>query len=360
MVGREMRAAVYHGREDLRLEVVPEPMVGPGELKLRVLYAGICGSDLHEYYHGPVFSSRSGHPLTGTKIPVILGHELSGEVVDVGAGSEGFEIGDLVSVDPLETCGNCVPCRAGRPTLCPIRAAHGYGRDGGGFSEFTTVRASMAHRLGPDVGAREGSLVEPMAVGMHAIRRLEVEPGDLVAVHGFGPIGLGAALGLKAMGMRVVAVDPSALRLGVAERLGVDEVIDPTAVRVADAMAGLTSGRGAAASIEAAGVPAALEAAMEATAIDGTVVVVSFPLRPIELSVATFRRAEVRVTASVSAAAADHEEVIKLMAKGAYPLEDWVTEIELDHILDGGFKALQQQEAVKVMVRIGAPALRPA
>jgi threonine dehydrogenase-like Zn-dependent dehydrogenase len=99
---------------------------------------------------------------------------------------------------------------------------------------------------------------------------------------------------------------------------------------------------------------------MEATAIDGTVVVVSFPLRPIELSVATFRRAEVRVTASVSAAAADHEEVIKLMAKGAYPLEDWVTEIELDHILDGGFKALQQQEAVKVMVRIGAPALRPA
>jgi len=70
----EMRAAVYHGCEDLRLVVVPEPMVRPGELKLRVLYAGICDSDLHEYYHGPVFSSRSGHPLTSTKIRIILGH----------------------------------------------------------------------------------------------------------------------------------------------------------------------------------------------------------------------------------------------------------------------------------------------
>jgi hypothetical protein len=144
----------------------------------------------------------------------------------------------------------------------------------------------MAHQLGPDVDAREGSLVEPMAIGMPAIRRLEVEPGDLVAVHGCASIGLGAALGLKTMGMRVVAVDPSALRLGVAKTLGV----------------------------------AALAAAVERTAIDGTVVVVSFPLRPIELSVATFRRAEVGVTASVSASAADHDDVIEPAGGAGSPI----------------------------------------
>src|SRR6195256_6896292 len=103
-----MRAAVFHGRQDLRLEDVPEPGVRAGEVKLRVLYNGICGSDLHEYYDGPITTRTTPHPLTGVKNPLILGHELSGEVVSCGAGVDDLARGDLVAVEPLETCGCCI------------------------------------------------------------------------------------------------------------------------------------------------------------------------------------------------------------------------------------------------------------
>ena len=105
-----MRAAVYHGHRDLRLESVPEPEPAAGDVKLRVIYNGICGSDLHEYYDGPVTTRTTPHPLTGVKNPVILGHELSGEVVSCGAGVEELSPGDLVTVEPLETCGRCYSC----------------------------------------------------------------------------------------------------------------------------------------------------------------------------------------------------------------------------------------------------------
>jgi len=98
-----MRAAVFYGREDLRLESVPEPQPGPGDVKLRVLYNGICGSDLLEYYDGPVTTRSTPHPLTGMTNPVILGHELCGEVVALGAGVEDLVPGQLVAVEPLET-----------------------------------------------------------------------------------------------------------------------------------------------------------------------------------------------------------------------------------------------------------------
>ena len=145
-----MRAAVYYGREDVRLVDVAEPSPGPGEVKLRVLYNGICGSDLLEYYEGPITTRVEPHPLTGVKNPVILGHELSGEVVQLGAGTEDLAIGDRVAVEPLETCGHCLSCRGGQYNHCSLLAFHGYNRAGGGLSEFTVVRRSMAHRL-PDL-----------------------------------------------------------------------------------------------------------------------------------------------------------------------------------------------------------------
>ena len=109
-----MRAAIYYGRQDLRLESAPEPMAGPGDVKLRVLYNGICGSDLHEYYDGPITTRTTPHPLTGVTNPVILGHELCGEVVELGQGVEDLSRGDLVAVDPLESCGHCTWCLLGQ------------------------------------------------------------------------------------------------------------------------------------------------------------------------------------------------------------------------------------------------------
>src|SRR5207302_8937920 len=117
-----MRAALYHGRQDLRLTSVPEPEAGPGEVKLRVRYNGICGSDLHEYYDGPITTRDTPHPLTGVKNPVIMGHELCGEVVEVGDGIKDLTSGDRVTVEPVETGGHCLCCTSGQYNHCALLA----------------------------------------------------------------------------------------------------------------------------------------------------------------------------------------------------------------------------------------------
>src|SRR5947207_13987179 len=103
-----MRAAVFHGRQDLRLEDVPEPRVGPGEVKLRVRYNGICGSDLHEYYDGPITTRSTPHPLTGVHNPVLMRHEICGEGVALGVGVGDLRPGDLIACWPVEICGRCL------------------------------------------------------------------------------------------------------------------------------------------------------------------------------------------------------------------------------------------------------------
>ena len=185
-----MRAALYYGREDLRLTQVPEPEPGPGEVKLRVLYNGICGSDLLEYYDGPVTTRSTPHPLTGVQNPVIMGHELCGEVVALGAGVHDFMIGSLVAVEPVETCGRCLYCRLGQYNHCPSLAIQGYNR-AGGLAEYTVVKQRQGHPLPPGVSALQGALIEPLAIAWHTANRCAVSAGQVVAIHGAGPIGAG-------------------------------------------------------------------------------------------------------------------------------------------------------------------------
>src|SRR5512147_61150 len=112
-----MRAAMYYGREDLRLEEIDDPTPGRGEVLVRVAFNGLCGTDLHEYYGGPLAIPTSPHPLTGAQLPVTLGHEFGGWVEAVGAGVEDLPIGALVAVNPIHACGVCGPCRRGAGNL---------------------------------------------------------------------------------------------------------------------------------------------------------------------------------------------------------------------------------------------------
>jgi (R,R)-butanediol dehydrogenase/meso-butanediol dehydrogenase/diacetyl reductase len=287
-----VRAARFHGREDLRLEEVAEPEPGPGDVKLRVLYTGICGTDVHEYFYGPLFTPGTvPHPLSGVTNPVILGHELCGEVVEVGTQVTGVRVGDLVAAEPLETCGACAACLSGAYNLCPTRAAHGLTRAGGGFSEYTVVTERMAHVLPGSIDPIRGALIEPLTVGMHAARRAGVAPGGTAAVLGAGPIGLGTALAFATLDVRVILSDPSATRRAAAGSLGFEHVLDPAADDAAAAIRELTKGVGADASVDAAGVPAALETALDATRIDGTIAIVAVPLAPVVLDIPRFRKA---------------------------------------------------------------------
>jgi len=347
-----MRAAVFHGRRDLRLEEVPEPRPGPGEVKLRVLFNGICGSDLHEYYDGPITTrTTTPHPLTGVCNPVILGHELCGEVVELDDSIKDLSIGDRVAVEPVETCGRCLYCTSGQYNHCALLAFHGYNRNGGGLSQFTTVRRSMAHKLPRTLSAQQGALIEPMAVAWRTADRCRVQSGQTVVVHGGGPIGIGVYFTLKKRGVRVLMTDPMPSRRAVLTKLGVDVVLDPSARDVVAAIKDLTRGRGAAASVDAAGVPAAFQAAVAGTAVDGNVVVVAIHTRPITIDPMQILMSEARIT-GVALSCNAFPSVIEQMAAGAYPTAGWVETIAFDKLISDGFERLHRQEGTKILVNV--------
>jgi (R,R)-butanediol dehydrogenase/meso-butanediol dehydrogenase/diacetyl reductase len=351
-----MYAAVYYGPRDLRLESVPEPSLSPGDVKLRVFFNGICGSDLLEYYDGPVTTRMTPHPLTGVKNPVILGHELSGEVVACGAGVDDLAPGDLVAVEPLETCGCCVWCATGQYNHCPDLALHGYNRSGGGLAEYTVVRRAMAHRLPPGMTPREGALIEPLAVAWHTANRCRPEAGQTVAIHGAGPIGIGVCLTLKARGVDVIGVDPSPLRRAVLERLGARVTLDPGDCDPVAAIRDLTGGRGAHASVDAAGVPSAFNAMLHGTRVDGTAVVVAIHHAPVVIPPFDLLMPEVNIT-GVAMSAHAFPSVIAAMARGDYPLDEWVETIPFENLVEDGLERLRRQEGLKILVDVASRAV---
>lgn len=347
-----MRAAVYYGREDLRLQEMPEPQPARDEVKLRVLFNGICGSDLHEYYDGPITTRTSEpHPLTGIRNPVILGHELCGEIVAMGPEVEDLAIGDRIAVEPVETCGQCLYCTSGRYNHCGLLAFHGYNRAGGGLAQYTVVRRSMAHKLPPGMSGQQGALIEPMAIAWRTAERCGLEAGQTAVIHGAGPIGIGTYFTLRRRGVRAIVSDPSASRRAVLRKIGVPEVLNPAEGDVIGAIRDLTGGRGADASIDAAGVPAAFAAALGGTAVDGTCVVVAIHTRPLEIAPMQILMAEVHVT-GVALSCNAFPAVIAEMAAGAYPQEGWVESIGFDSLIEQGFERLHRQDGTKILVDI--------
>jgi (R,R)-butanediol dehydrogenase / meso-butanediol dehydrogenase / diacetyl reductase len=345
-----VRAALYYGRQDLRLMQVPEPEPGSGEVKLRVHYNGICGSDLLEYFDGPVTTRSTPHPLTGVQNPVIMGHELCGEVVALGTGVDDLAIGSLIAVEPVETCGHCLYCGLGQYNHCPTLAIQGYNR-AGGLAEYTVVKRRMAHLLPPGVSALQGALIEPLAIAWHTANRCAVEAGQVVAIHGAGPIGAGAFLTLKRRGVEVIIVDPSPTRRAALTRLGARTVLDPTVCDVVAAICDLTGGRGAHASIDAAGGAKAFAAMLHGTRIDGTAVVVAIHHEPVVIPPFDLLMPEVHLT-GVALSVNAFPSVIAEMARGSYPLDGWVETIPFDGLIEQGIGRLRRQQGMKIVVDV--------
>ena len=229
-----MRALRFHAAHDLRIEEVAEPSApGPGEVVVRVVSCGICGTDLHEYIAGPIVTPVEPHPLTGAQNPQILGHEFAGDVVAVGAGVTRVSEGDRVAIMPLAYCGHCAYCRRGLQHLCATMGCVGLSHAWGGMAELATVAEYQIVRLPDGVTHRQGALIEPTAVAAYGVERAGVGPGDSVLVTGAGPIGALAALCARSAGASSVYVsEPNPARRARAEALGVATVLDPTAVDV--------------------------------------------------------------------------------------------------------------------------------
>ncbi|MFC4499549.1 MULTISPECIES: alcohol dehydrogenase catalytic domain-containing protein [Streptomyces] len=223
-----MKALRWHGARDLRLEELPDPPEPqPHQAVVEVAWCGVCGTDLHEFLEGPHMIRKGPHPLTGASPPLALGHELSGIVVALGAETPGVSVGDRVTADPVWRCGVCYWCVRGEYHICPKSGSVGLASSGA-FADRVTVPIAGLTRLPDHVSDEMAAVAEPLAVGLHAVTRGGVRPGDNVLVVGGGPIGFAVVLAARLAGAAGLYVsEPLKERRERLLDLGVTEAFDP-------------------------------------------------------------------------------------------------------------------------------------
>ncbi|UOR01342.1 2,3-butanediol dehydrogenase [Leucobacter allii] len=350
-----MRAAVYHGLGDIRVEQVDAPAsVGAEEVLLAPYWCGICGTDLHEYAAGPIVIPTEPHALNGSRAPQILGHEFSAEVVEVGSAVTHLSAGDRVSVMPILACGECYYCRRGLGHLCERMACIGLSDAWGGLAELAVVPARAAYRLPESMTEVQGALVEPMAVAACGVDTAGVRPGDTVLITGGGPIGSLAALYAHALGARVVLSEPNASRRERAAALDVGEVLDPARVDVAQIMRDLTGGHGADAAIECSGNGRALEAAIGAVRSRATITQTGLFTRPAEIDPMQISLRELTYNGTWCYPLHDWPRVIDLISRLELPVERVVTaQVGIDRVV-AGFDTLLSPTGDEVKLLVNA------
>jgi (R,R)-butanediol dehydrogenase/meso-butanediol dehydrogenase/diacetyl reductase len=349
-----MRAAVFHDAKDVRVEDVPEPsVIGPGNVLLRPLWCGICGTDLHEYAVGPIVIPTQPHELTGAKAPQILGHEFSAEVIEVGEGVTNVGAGQRVSVMPIIACGRCYFCTRNLGHLCVRMAAVGLSYEWGGIAELAVVPAAQVHVL-PDVMTDlQGALVEPTAVAMYGVDMAGVRPGDTVLISGAGPIGALAAIYADSLGARVWISEVNQIRSELARSLDVGTLIDPSAVDVVEVLRDATDGIGVDAVVECSGNERALLTGLAAVRSAGTVTQTGLHTKPAAIEPMQISLREITYNGTWCFPLNDWPRVIDLIARRGLPVERVVTSrISVDDIVEKGFETLLSPtgEQVKVLV----------
>lgn len=332
-----MTAAVWTGTDEVVVREVARPTVPEGWALVRVAYNGICGTDL-SILHGK-------HPRA--QAPLVMGHEMSGWVEQPGA--SGPPEGTLVTVEPLTSCGGCRACRTGSTHVC--RRLGLYGIDApGGMAQYVALPPEVLHTVPDGVDPRTAALAEPLAVAVHAVDLSGMERGDVVAVHGAGPIGVLTALVARHEGAgRVVVTEPSPWRRSVAEGLGFTVV--PDGSTMAETLADLTDGEGADTSFDSAAHPSVASELAATTRVLGRIVVVGVYKQPtpLDLQAVCFKEQSlvgVRVYTS-----ADVTRAIELIASGALGLEAFPTKAFSLEDVGAAFEAASSgQDCLKVLL----------
>lgn len=347
MLPTTMKAAVLHGIRDLRVEDVPVPAVGPDDVLVRVRACGVCASDVHYYVHG-----RIGKYIV--EKPMIVGHELAGDVVAVGSRVGNLAVGSRVAVEPGVTCGRCAMCKSGRYNLCPEVAFYATPPVNGGMSEFAVIRADFAHPLPDHATYEQGALCEPISVGIHCCDLTSVRPADTVVVLGAGPIGLTAAVAARQRGAgQVIVSDIFPKRLEIAKKLGAIAV-DVRSESISRVVAERTDGRGADKLFDTSGVRSVIEAAPELMRKGGAIAVVGLPA---DDSVTYHMLEVVDKELSIHGVfryANTYASAVALVSSRQYPVEAVITDrVPLDDAIAGFERTLTEKDnTIKVMIEI--------
>ncbi len=316
-----MRALLLQQPLSMRPSERDEPSVRDGEALMQVHSIGICGSDLHAY--------RGHHPFVS--YPRVLGHELGGEVVEIGQNSRGLRIGDRVCVEPILNCGHCFPCLQGRYNCCTSIQVLGIHTDGG-MTERIAVPIDRLHKSPDDLSHDELALCETLSIGVQAIKRGQVRPGEVVLILGGGPIGLGALIAARARGARTIVSDPMASNRDAAEGMGADAVVDPNSSDFLRRVREATGEEGGAhVVLEAVGLPATIVQAIDLAAPTGRVVVIGVCKDLVPLAVSELMRKEVELRTTRNSCEAfpavlelfqTYRDELRRMVTHHFPLED--------------------------------------
>lgn len=351
-----MKAAVWHGRQDVRIEKVGEPPAPPpGQVQVKVAWCGICGTDLHEYMGGPLYIPLGHpHPVTGVQAPVIIGHEMSGEVTAVGEGVDNFAVGDRIAACPIIGCGKCRWCRTGSMAQCDSVAFLGTSWTGGALAERLNLNAYQCYHLTDAITDEIGALVEPFSSTVRAVAQGQPGAGDNVAIVGAGPIGLMALMAARIRGAkRVVAIEVAERRIEAAKQCGADAVIDPTREDPEKRALEITEGAGFDLVMECAGQPATVLMAGKLTRTRGRLVIMGVFEKPaaIDLTDVVFR--EKTISGSMSGYGV-YDETIRIMTDPRFRGDLLITDhIGLDDLVGKGYNGLlnEKNKHVKMLVR---------
>jgi L-iditol 2-dehydrogenase len=337
-----MRVAVYYNNRDVRLEQMAVPIIGPGELLVRVRASGICGSDLMEWYRIK-------------KAPLVLGHEIAGEIVEIGDGIEDFSVGERVFASHHVPCGTCRYCLAGHQSVCDmLRMTH---FDPGGFSEFVRVPKTNVQlgtfRLPEEITFDEGSFIEPLACVVRAQRFARLSPGQTVIVIGSGISGLLHIQLARARGAgRIIATDISDFRVKAASRFGADATIRGSE-EVANKVRELNDGRLADLVIVCTGAMPAIQQAVKSIDRGGTLLFFAPTAAGVDVPIPLFDfwRDEISVVTSYAGSGQDLVESIELIRTREVRVADMITHrLPLADTARGFLLAANGQESIKVII----------
>jgi len=350
-----MRAAVFHDAKDIRVEEVAEPGdLGPRDVRLKPFWCGICGTDLHEYAVGPIVIPTHPHALNGSTAPQILGHEFSGEVLEVGAEVRSVRAGDRVSVMPLLFCGVCFFCQRGLNHLCTSMACVGLSDAWGGIAEQAVVDESKVAKLPDTMSDIEGALVEPTAVAAYGVDKAQVRPGDTVLVTGLGPIGALASMYAASLGATVYMSEVNPQRQQLARSLDVGELFDPRSTDVAAELRERTGGIGVDAVIECSGNEIALQTALASVRASGNISQTGLHTKPASIDPMVLSERDITLRGTWCYPVTDWPRIIDLIGRGRMDVEKVVSaKIDMADIVDKGFETLLSPtgDQVKVLVR---------
>ena len=340
-MSESMLANVYHGPRDLRVERVPLPEVGPGDLLLKIEVAAVCASDVRVFK-----GEKKAKPGT------VLGHEFVGEVAMKGKEVEGFSIGDRVTVYPVVFCGSCFYCQGGHQNMCVHRKTLGYDYNGG-FAEYILIPKQLV-RLGNVVkvpeklSSEEAALTEPLGCSLNGIKVLDLQVGGTLLIVGSGPMGLMLLMAAKSSGAgKILVSELDEERRNFAKRIGADVVIDPSEEDLVSRVMEETDGLGVDASVVSVGAPKAAEGALQALRKEGRInFFAGFPVgSEIVIDPNLIHYKMLHVTASQNAPLITFKRALRMMSEGRidvkplitdrFPLEDVKVAIEKRIRLEG-------------------------